>query len=362
MTEISFHKEPRETRIADPRKGFEETVLPIEYRIDPLTGHDCTVVRGRAQFVRGRFVTDEAALTALREGTRKDCPFCPENLAAKATKFPEAFWKGGRITAGEAVAFPNILPHAERNVVTVLSSRHFLRLDEFMPRLLTDAFRCGTAYLRRLHEVEPAIRYPVFAFNYLPPAGATLFHPHMQVFARTMPFYLPRILFESGETYYRKNATPYWEDLVAAERGGDRYLFGREGVDWLVPFAPMSVSNEVQGIVRSRSDLLEVTDAEWDRIAEGFSRILGFFHSEGRTSFTATLVGGPMGETLPHFRIHLRVLARPGVQAMSFTDAWSLPLMLWDGECGEEPEAFAGRIRAFLGTPNGTIPARPGTP
>ena len=348
MAKIAFHKETRETRLADPRKDFEESLLTVEYRIDPLTGHDSTVVPRRAQLVGSRFVTDEAALAALRESTRAECPFCPENLDAKATKFPVGFWKEGRIVEGEATAFPNILPHAERNVVTVLSSRHFLRLDEFTPSRLRDAFRCGVAYLRRLHELEPSIRYPVFAFNYLPPAGATLFHPHMQLFARTAPFYLPRILLDAGEAHYRKHGTAYWDDLVDAERGGERYLFGDGSVDWLVPFAPLSVSNEVQAVVRGRSDLLEATDAEWQSLAEGFSRVLAFFHSERRTSFTAVLVGGPLGEPLPHFRMHLRALARPGIQAMSFTDAWSLPLMLWDGECGEAPEAFAARLRAFL--------------
>jgi hypothetical protein len=36
------------------------------------------------------------------------------------------------------------------------------------------------------------------------------------------------------------------------------------------------------------------------------------------------------------------------MQAMSFTDAWAVPYLLWDGEAVEPPEQLAGRIREFV--------------
>jgi hypothetical protein len=42
------------------------------------------------------------------------------------------------------------------------------------------------------------------------------------------------------------------------------------------------------------------------------------------------------------------MISRPGVQGVSFTDAWALPYLLWDGETVEEPEQFAQRLRTFI--------------
>jgi hypothetical protein len=55
-----------------------------------------------------------------------------------------------------------------------------------------------------------------------------------------------------------------------------------------------------------------------------------------------------MDEHLDYFDVNLRIISRPGVQALSFTDAWALPYLLWDWEAVEEPEHFSERVRTFL--------------
>jgi len=42
------------------------------------------------------------------------------------------------------------------------------------------------------------------------------------------------------------------------------------------------------------------------------------------------------------------MMSRPGIQILSFTDAWALPYLLWDGEAVEEPELLAEKIRKFV--------------
>jgi hypothetical protein len=54
-----------------------------------------------------------------------------------------------------------------------------------------------------------------------------------------------------------------------------------------------------------------------------------------------------MNEHLDYFDANLRVMSRPGIQALSFTDAWALLYLLWDGETVEEPELSAEKIRKF---------------
>jgi galactose-1-phosphate uridylyltransferase len=154
-----------------------------------------------------------------------------------------------------------------------------------------------------------------------------------------------KLLLEKSKAYYEENNSSYWSDLISKEKGGERYLFGINEVEWLVPFAPLRGSNEVQAIVRGKSNLLELNDKEWFGLAEGISKILQFYYKEGYASFNIILVSGPLNDHLDYFDVNLRMINRPGIQASSFTDAWALPYLLWDGEAIEEPELLAEKIR-----------------
>lgn len=136
--------------------------------------------------------------------------------------------------------------------------------------------------------------------------------------------------------------------MILKEKNGERYLFERNSVVWLVPFAPLRGLNEAQAIVRGKSNLLELSDKEWFGLAEGISKILRFYHNESYTSFNIILTSGPLDKHLDFFDVNLRIISRPGIQALSFTDAWALPYLLWDGEAVEEPEQLAERVRAFI--------------
>jgi galactose-1-phosphate uridylyltransferase len=240
------------------------------------------------------------------------------------------------------------LGHAERSVLVVLSKEHHLRLKDFTQKLIFDGFKGGVAHLKRLSEVDSSICFPAFVFNYLSPAGSSIFHPHMQVLARDRPFYLVKLLLEKSRAYYESNKSSYWSDLLHKERGGERHLLKRNGVEWLVPFAPLRGLNEVQAIVRDKSNLLELNDRDWHGLAEGILKILQFYDREGYVSFNIILMSGAMNEHLEYFDVNLRMISRPGIQALSFTDAWALPYLLWDGEAVEEPELLAKRIREFI--------------
>jgi galactose-1-phosphate uridylyltransferase len=137
---------------------------------------------------------------------------------------------------------------------------------------------------------------------------------------------------------------------MATEKGGDRYLFEFNGVEWLVPFAPLRGLNEVQAIVKGKSNFKELTDREWQGVAEGVARVLRFYGSQDYGSFNIILMSGPLDEHLDYFDVSLRMMSRPGLQQFCFTDAWAVPYMLWDGEAVEEPERFAKKLRqSFAG-------------
>jgi UDPglucose--hexose-1-phosphate uridylyltransferase len=345
---IDFQKTVKQTKILSPIKNFEEDTITFEYRADPLTGRNTTVIPGMLGYV-GKFLSSDAQLLSpLVEKTRATCPFCPESVRSKTPMFTGSFLPEGRIFSGEATIVPNLLGHAEQSVLAILSKKHHLKLDEFSPELLFDGFRGAAEYLKRLSEADAQVKFPAFAFNYLPPAGSSIFHPHMQILARHRPFYLVELMLEKSRTYLEKNGSSYWSDLLNAEKGKERYLFGTEGAEWLVPFAPLRGLNEVQAVVKGKSNFMELGEADWLGLAEGISKVLKLYHSQGYSSFNIIIASGPVNEHLDYFDVNLRMISRPGIQPWSFTDAWAAPYLLWDGEAVEEPEVFAEKARVFF--------------
>ncbi len=345
---IIFQKTEKTSRMLNPMKNFMEDTVTFEYRTDPLTERNSTIIGGMLSYVSKFLTSDQDLLNSLVEKTKTNCPFCPENVQTKTPMFPHNFLKEGRITIGDAFIVPNLMGHAERSVLAVLSKQHYLQLKEFVPKIIMDGFRGGVAYLKRLKKLDPVIRFPAFVFNYLPPAGSSIVHPHMQVLVRDRPFYLVKLMLEKSETYRKKNDSSYWADLLMTERKSQRFLFRKNRVKWLVPFAPLRGMNEVQAVVQGKSHLLELDNEDWSGLAEGISRILRFYDEEGYSSFNIIIMSGPTDEHLDYFDVNLKMISRPGVRAESFTDAWALPYLLWDGEAVEHPEKLAGRIKTFL--------------
>jgi UDPglucose--hexose-1-phosphate uridylyltransferase len=342
---IKFSKTVKHTKILNPLNNFEEETLTFEYRTDRNT----TVINDMLNYIYKFLTSDAELLKGLVEKTRVTCPFCPESVRIKTPMFPKDFLPEGRIIEGEAVVVPNLLGHAERSVLAVLGKKHYRHLNDFTPELLLDGFKGAMRYLNRLSEVDASARFPVFAFNCISPAGSSIFHPHMQILARDRPFYLVNLLLQKSEVYREKNGSSYWQDLIAAEKDGERYLSELKGVEWLVPFAPLRGLNEVQAIVNGKSSIKELNKAEWRGLAAGISKVLGFYHSQGYVSFNIILMSGPLDEHLDYFDVNLRIMSRPGVQQFCFTDAWAVPYLLWDGEAVEAPERFAEKLRVQFG-------------
>ena len=170
----------------------------------------------------------------------------------------------------------------------------------------------------------------------------------MQILVRDRPFYLVNLELEKSKAYFEANRTSFWRDLLETEVGGERHLFTAGSTEWFAPFAPLRGINEVQAIVREKSNLLELGEKEWHGLAEGISKVLKFYQSQSYSTFNIIISSGPVNEHLEYFDVNLRIISRPGIQQWGFTDAWAAPYLLWDGEAVEEPEIFGQKVRAFI--------------
>ena len=88
---IEFSKTVKQSKIRSPLKNFEEETITFEYRVDPLTGRNTTVIKDMLGYVSKFFASDADLLNSLVEKTRATCPFCPESISAKTPMFTKDF-------------------------------------------------------------------------------------------------------------------------------------------------------------------------------------------------------------------------------------------------------------------------------
>jgi UDPglucose--hexose-1-phosphate uridylyltransferase len=193
-------------------------------RHDPLSGHDVIVAAGRA----ARPTTfDTSADDGASAG---ECPFCP---GAEHRTPPEVARVGGGEPDGpgwQVRAFPNLYPIVDTHEVVVLAPDHrsFAGLDDgeatAVVRLLRD----------RVHgHLEAGHAYGVAVINHLKAAGASIAHPHAQVFALEI---VPRAV---DDAVARVRAAGV--DLVRADAAPEKLVVTRDdGVTVWCPHASAS--------------------------------------------------------------------------------------------------------------------------
>ena len=199
----------------------------LHLRRETLTGLSCRISVERIK----RGIDRSCPVEFPAEG----CPFCAGNLL-KATP---TFTDGRRIMVGESVTFPNLYPFAEWHTVTVISRDH--QVSSFTTGQLVDAFT-GQVESLRDHGGYPSINW-----NFLPSAGASLAHPHLQGLVDSQPSPLAARYLAAGEEYRRQYGRGYGDDLRKAELGTGRILMdGR--ILWLANPVPLG-EKEVRGIL-----------------------------------------------------------------------------------------------------------------
>jgi UDPglucose--hexose-1-phosphate uridylyltransferase len=198
---IDFEERDLEARVPDLAAGGTWTRVRLCWRRDPLTGASARILTG--------VKLQPASRPDLTELTAKPafCPFDIEHPETAAFPFPAELTAEGRIRLGEAVAVPNIMAYATRSAVGIYDpGRHFLDLDDLTPSLVGDALAAMVRRARAVRRLDPAARWSSINGNHLPPAGASLVHPHLQ--SAHDAYGLASAFWPSGRARGRAGAAP----------------------------------------------------------------------------------------------------------------------------------------------------------
>jgi galactose-1-phosphate uridylyltransferase len=242
---------------------------------------------------------------ALVAGTQQTCPFCPDKVFGITPLFPPEILPEGRLVLGDMVLFPNLAPYDSLGAVATLGSRHYLPMDEIEPQRIANGFRLALDFFKRIQASghEEAV-YNIINWNYMPPAGSSLIHPHLQVFASSSAPNLMREELQAAQHYMDQNRSNFWDDLVKIEiKTGSRYLGTIGRTHWLTAFAPMGVAGDVLAVVDGVHCTLELSQNDIDDLAQGLTRTMCAYQPTGIYSFNMNFFTGKKGDA--HARFHL---------------------------------------------------------
>ncbi len=334
---IRFRSQKLEARSATP-DGSQTSVRSLEVRFDPLLGTTSRIAEGV------KLQTADAA--ALRRFQLPDasCPFCAERVGQVTPCIDPKVSAEPRICVGETVLFPNLVPYSQHAAVAIFTSRHWLSVIEFSPKLIADNLTACIRYIRAVYASDSQARYCAWNVNYLFPSGGSLPHPHAQVFLDPVATTMMRFQFESGEKYWQENGTSFWEDLVTEERRrNERFVWDVGSTAWMTAFAPIGF-NEVRAVVPGRETLLQLDDADIAAVAAGISRVLLWYGTQGYDSFNVSLFSGPL-EGATWFRVNLVMVTRTAMLPYYRSDSMHLERLHWEAAVDRAPEEIAAELR-----------------
>jgi UDPglucose--hexose-1-phosphate uridylyltransferase len=347
MDRIQFKRSVEKAGFYSPLAGMEFAEQTIEVRRDPLLGttaFSSSELATKEEMFFGK--TDWEHTEQLAAATRTGCFFCPEKVFEVTPRYPEELLAGGRLQRGRALVFPNLFPLARLHAVVTYPEHHFLRPSQFTPDLLRDGLGAAVELCRRAESFYPDLEHLEICCNHMLPAGASMVHPHFQIFGGPAVPWLVQTMWDRSAVYAAEHGISYWEALVEQETtSGERFIAAQDGVTWLVAYAPLG-GREVLAVVPGRARVGELDDAQVGALARGLSRVVAWYERESLSAFNFTLYGGPSDGPESGHPVVLRVIARSAFKPDYRTDDYFLQKQLGGELIFSPPEQIAATLRS----------------
>ncbi len=337
MSSIVFDERVLEAAVPDPSSPGSWKTVPVRWRRDPLTGRSARILTG--------VKLQPATRPDLAELTVKPafCPFCADRLEQATAEFPAEVTAAGRVRRGRAVVVPNVLAYATYSAVGIYdSARHFIDLDELTSDVVADAVGAMLEHARAVRRFDPAAVWGSVNANFLPPAGSSLVHPHLQSAHDSCGTTSQRALVAHSAAW--PGTRSFWQQLVEEEEHGPRWI-GRLGrVAWLTPFAP-SGFHEVWAVVENAHDLTDLDDDDAGALGDGLSRVFRAYREWNLTSFNFALLGGGPLPDSGRYDVVLKVVSRSNAEPMYRSDATFFERLHDEAMIDLSPEEVAAEVR-----------------
>jgi len=287
-------------------KGYAPVDATSEIRYDPLTLHSTRILNFPVRPV------EKPDLADLIEKSKAVCPFCPEFVELVTPKFHPDVIGSERFIRGDAICFPNAFPNDENAAVTVMTKTHYVPLGGFDEVILADSINCCIDYLEEITSRQPSAVYQSINWNYMPLAGGSIVHPHLQITASSTPTNYYSSMEPGLSEYSSDNGDLFWHALIEKEKKeARRFIAESENISWVVAFAPLGIF-DVIGVKKNSTNAADLRGVTLSELLTGIFRVLADIDSLNMYSLNMAVYLRPDSEVFtPHIRICPRVSIPP---------------------------------------------------
>jgi UDPglucose--hexose-1-phosphate uridylyltransferase len=339
---MEFRREVLSSRMMT-RNGsgqYSEAAVPLEFRFDPLTGRTCRIV----QYSPERILAP--SLTALERKSKKlGCPFCRPQVEKSTPRFPIDLIEEGIIRKGKAIAFPNLGPYDVYGVVVAISERHFIPLKDFDTETVLNALLAAQSYIKSVQEFDVRAIYHFIAWNYMPPSGGSLIHPHLQSNAGYFPTDYQTQILQASEKYYQEKGTNYWSDLLKQEKQNAQRYIGQVGhTEWLTSFVPKGRLSDAMAVFPGKASIAELTKRDLEDFTNGLLKVFDYIDELNLISFNMSTYSGFDKD---RFWAHIRITPRGTLlySPIDTSDQFYYQILQDENICILPPETMAEALR-----------------
>jgi galactose-1-phosphate uridylyltransferase len=300
-------------------------VIDSEIRYDPLTGDSGRICHFILNPVPPAGLEELVRLSAVK------CPFCPQAVTQLTPRFPEDLVPAGRLKHRAATLFPNLFPYDDISAVTVIAENHFLPLSDMPITVIEDGLRVTRDFFHILEErLNPtAPSYGILVWNYMPPAGASQIHPHMQVIYTSNPGSRLRRELAAEKIYRERYGRIYREDLLRAEQSdGARWLGETGSVAWFLPFVPTGLLGDCVAVFPGKSTVAALSDDEIGDFAKGLRKLLRLYADLGVWSFNLMFFPDSNGSGADTHWLTAQLVPRLYLNSVAYVTDVSYPQLL----------------------------------
>jgi galactose-1-phosphate uridylyltransferase len=301
---IQFQTYESKSTFLHPHKGFSPTTERFEVRVDPLTGRTGHFSHFGA--IKPQKLDLDAYATPEIKGF---CPFCIENRNRVTPKFTDDILAEGRLTRNEACLVPNLFPYDIHSGVIIMTDPHVVPLLELSQKRLFDSLALGIHFLKLIKTIHPSLPYHLMTWNYMPPSGGGLVHPHQQFFATPYPGNQFIDELKASEAFHGVHGSNYWSELIETEQERAERLVGQIGDSyWLSSFVSFGILGELMCIFPKVFTIEQFTEDHVECLVAGLLNIFQYYVATDIFSFNASLFFGSEGQR--SFSCHFRIAAR----------------------------------------------------
>lgn len=332
---IKQTKTTDEATLYSPLADFESQNREIEVREDPLTGRPTRIVE--AIFPAPEETPTIEDYVSDAEG----CFFCPEMVTEATPEYPD-FVGEDRIERGDAISFPNLFPYGKHSNVVVLTDEHFQPIDAFETSTFEDGFGCALEFLGAVVDHD-APEFASINMNFLPSAGSSVVHPHVQTLADDYGTTAQRRRAQAERAHHEEHGTTYWKDVRETEVPGPRHVGSTGTIEWLAPFAPVHHWH-----VRGVTDTVGLPAPDDDTVAEladGITNVLEYYASLDLNAYNFA-ISFPSAD--PQSPAVVDVVARSPFDDNYITDVSFLGMIHGESVVDVAPEVYADEVADYF--------------